>query len=475
MDDELEDKIFYQTYVSHMKLLSKFFVGFQLNVPYLNYVWKLVRWYVIKPEVVLVTLCIIVLCMYIQFVDVWSRSLVDRIRLTVTGNVASKTTPKILRVLGGDFDASKSWELTENNVAVFAIQGRRPRMEDRFVVNPDIDGTGISLYAIFDGHGGEFAADYARDNLINSLNSKIIEIKKMIKEGVPEKTYPRRESLATPNKEVVGKPPPSPRPAPKTALDRKPSVKKSVEEGTKKPGAITDPLLLQKLESIPRALTREVKPSKEAPFVQPETSSYIDNNTSINFGRLLTDEVLAADHLLVEAAKKNMDIAGTTALIALIEGSKLIVANVGDSRGVMCDSKGRAIPLSFDHKPQQVREKKRIEEAGGFVSYNGVWRVSGILATSRAMGDYPLKHKKLVIADPDILTFDLSYHKPQFLMFASDGLWDMFSNEEAVEFVRLRLESEPHFGAKSITVQSFQRGSLDNITVLVINLKDHKW
>lgn len=85
--------------------------------------------------------------------------------------------------------------------------------------------------------------------------------------------------------------------------------------GTKKPGAITDPLLLQKLESIPRALTREVKPSKEAPFVQPETSSYIDNNTSINFGRLLTDEVLAADHLLVEAAKKNMDIAGRCSVV----------------------------------------------------------------------------------------------------------------------------------------------------------------
>ena len=37
-----------------------------------------------------------------------------------------------------------------------------------------------------------------------------------------------------------------------------------------------------------------------------------------------------------------------------MEGSKLIVANVGDSRGVMCNSKGKAIPLSFDHKPQQV-------------------------------------------------------------------------------------------------------------------------
>jgi protein phosphatase 1L len=52
-----------------------------------------------------------------------------------------------------------------------------------------------------------------------------------------------------------------------------------------------------------------------------------------------------------------VQIPGTTALIALLEGSQLIVANVGDSRGVMCDSKGNAIPLSFDHKPQQVITK----------------------------------------------------------------------------------------------------------------------
>jgi len=50
----------------------------------------------------------------------------------------------------------------------------------------------------------------------------------------------------------------------------------------------------------------------------------------------------------------NFLISGTTALIALLEDNKLIVANVGDSRGVMCDGKGNAIPLSFDHKPQQV-------------------------------------------------------------------------------------------------------------------------
>lgn len=66
------------------------------------------------------------------------------------------------------------------------------------------------------------------------------------------------------------------------------------------------------------------------------------------------------------------------------------------------------IPLCFWKK---VRERKRIKEAGGFIAFKGVWRVAGILATSRALGDYPLKEKKLVIADPDILTFDLNDHK----------------------------------------------------------------
>lgn len=167
-------------------------------------------------------------------------------------------------------------------------------------------------------------------------------------------------------------------------------------------------------------------------------------------------------------------VSGTTALIALLEGSRLVVANVGDSRGVMCDGKGKVIPLSFDHKPQQMRERKRIKEAGGFVTFNGVWRVAGILATSRALGDYPLKDKKFVIADPDILTFDLSDHKPMFLLLASDGLWDAFSNEEAVAYIKERL-NEPHYGAKSITLQAYYRGSMDNITVVVINFKDKKW
>lgn len=43
----------------------------------------------------------------------------------------------------------------------------------------------------------------------------------------------------------------------------------------------------------------------------------------------------------------------------------------------MCDGKGNAIPLSFDHKPNQTRELKRIQDAGGFIAFKGVWRVAG--------------------------------------------------------------------------------------------------
>lgn len=116
----------------------------------------------------------------------------------------------------------------------------------------------------------------------------------------------------------------------------------------------------------------------------------------------------------------------------------------------------------------QVKERRRIKKAGGFISFNGVWRVAGILATSRALGDYPLKERNLVIADPDILTFDLGELQPQFMILATDGLWDAFTNEEAVSYIKERLD-EPHFGAKSIVLQAYYRGSLDNITVMVVN------
>lgn len=97
--------------------------------------------------------------MYIQAVEVWSRSLVNKLRLSVSSSIPSKSQKLQYFKVTGDFDKS-SWELKEGNVAVFAVQGRRPKMEDRFVVNENINGTGVHLYAVFDGHGGEVSISY---------------------------------------------------------------------------------------------------------------------------------------------------------------------------------------------------------------------------------------------------------------------------------------------------------------------------
>ncbi|XP_055738945.1 protein phosphatase 1L-like isoform X3 [Salvelinus fontinalis] len=173
---------------------------------------------------------------------------------------------------------------------------------------------------------------------------------------------------------------------------------------------------------------------------------------------------------MVDKLSANHDEAGTTCLVALLSDRELTVANVGDSRGVLCDKDGNAVALSHDHKPYQLKERKRIKRAGGFISFNGSWRVQGILAMSRSLGDYPLKNLNVVIPDPDVLTFDLDKLQPEFMILASDGLWDAFSNEEAVRFVHERLD-EPHYGAKSIVLQSFYRGCPDNITVMVVKFK----
>lgn len=472
MEDELDDKVIYQTYVSHMKIMSRIAWSVPLklsHITFTSHIWRLMKMYVLKPEFIIFGTLVILILVYIQAVDVWSRNLLGRLQFTIN-RPGSKTKAERLSLFSNSDVEKSSWQMKVGAVAAYAVQGRRPKMEDRFVINDNINNTGVALFAVFDGHGGEFAANFAKEKLTQNLFNKVIEIKDII----AGKSTPKALVACDDNNDEKKDPE---KPVTPTLTERRKNFRRTsstTDECIKGVKEITDYELLSKLDNL-KPISRGSRPLKLTPsFKKVPVTSYFDKFGGVNYGKLLTDEVLAADERLVEVAKKSRDVAGTTALIAILEGSQLVVANVGDSRGVMCNGKGNVIPLSFDHKPDQMRESKRIKEAGGFVTFAGVWRVAGILATSRALGDYPLKDKKLVIADPDILTFDLRDHKPLFVILASDGLWDTFTNEEAVNFIKERL-NEPDYGAKSLTLQAYYRGSLDNITVIIINFKDNSF
>lgn len=158
---------------------------------------------------------------------------------------------------------------------------------------------------------------------------------------------------------------------------------------------------------------------------------------------------------------------GSTASAAVLVGSHLYVANVGDSRTIISKA-GKAIPLSEDHKPNRSDERKRVENAGGVVMWAGTWRVGGVLAMSRAFGNRMLK--QFVIAEPEIQDQEME-EDIELLVVASDGLWDVVPNEDAISLAQA--EEEPETAARKLTETAFTRGSCDNITCIVVKFHHH--
>ena len=127
-----------------------------------------------------------------------------------------------------------------------------------------------------------------------------------------------------------------------------------------------------------------------------------------------------------------------------------------------------ALALSSDHKPNRPDERARVMAAGGQVVYAGCWRVQGDLAVSRAFGDAHLKPYG-VSSTPELSAISLT-PRDAFLVLASDGLWDVVDEQQCASSV-LRA-SDPLGAARSLCDLASTRGSMDNITVLVVALAE---
>jgi protein phosphatase 1L len=157
----------------------------------------------------------------------------------------------------------------------------------------------------------------------------------------------------------------------------------------------------------------------------------------------------------------------------------IIAANIGDSRAVLCRN-DTAWELTRDHKPNDPTEQARIESSGGKVVWcgdvdkegepileRGIYRVNGNLALSRAIGDR--SERPHVTADPEIIAIPVQ-EEDEFIILASDGLWDVLESNEAVDLVqRLIQQGLPRDQVATwIVEESIRRGTYDNVTVVII-------
>ncbi|CAM9123953.1 unnamed protein product, partial [Phaeothamnion confervicola] len=155
---------------------------------------------------------------------------------------------------------------------------------------------------------------------------------------------------------------------------------------------------------------------------------------------------------------------GTTAVVVLMLGTRLYVANAGDSRaagvaaaaagGVAAGGVSKAgalvcVPLTIDHDPDRPTEQARIKAAGGFISppleeglSARVWLDAANtqvgLAMARSIGDHAVKGVG-VIADPEVTIHDIA-EGDKFLLMGSDGVWEFIPSQTAIDLVAAKLK-----------------------------------
>uniref|UniRef100_A0A0D9YPH6 protein-serine/threonine phosphatase n=1 Tax=Oryza glumipatula TaxID=40148 RepID=A0A0D9YPH6_9ORYZ len=188
----------------------------------------------------------------------------------------------------------------------------------------------------------------------------------------------------------------------------------------------------------------------------------------------------------------NLDCAfsGTTAVCAIKQGRDLIIANLGDSRAVLATMSDtgylQAVQLTVDHKPSVPEEAARIKRSGGRVfglkDEPGVMRVwlpgenSPGLAMARSLGDMRLKRHG-VISAPEVTSRRVT-GADLFMVLATDGVWDVLSNEEVVSIVCATPRKQ--HASKAVVEAAVQRwrakfptSRVDDCSAVCLFLHDH--
>ncbi|KAG1367673.1 protein phosphatase 2C 57 [Cocos nucifera] len=226
---------------------------------------------------------------------------------------------------------------------------------------------------------------------------------------------------------------------------------------------------------------------------------YKECTIALQGGLLLTSKNFNAVRDAIQKAFQNVDSklliwleqigndvhSGATATVMFLRSDVLIISHLGDSCAVVSRT-GKAEVLTNPHRPYgnnkvSLEEVKRIRAAGGWI-VDG--RICGEISVSRAFGDMRFKTKKndiqfkgdLVTSSPDIYQAELG-SDVEFVLLASDGLWDYMKSSDAVTFVRnqLRQDGDVQLACEALARAALDQGSQDNISIVIADLGRTDW
>eukprot|EP01099_Mayorella_cantabrigiensis_P005495 TRINITY_DN4438_c0_g1_i1.p1 TRINITY_DN4438_c0_g1~~TRINITY_DN4438_c0_g1_i1.p1 ORF type:complete len:353 (-),score=69.77 TRINITY_DN4438_c0_g1_i1:410-1468(-) len=196
-------------------------------------------------------------------------------------------------------------------------------------------------------------------------------------------------------------------------------------------------------------------------------------NPDLSVQQLLENTFLECERRIINTYQ-NQDVGGTTATVILLIGHDLHIAHVGDSTAVLSKRK-KSVLLTPLHNMGNKAEFQRVTSIPGVqllqtAEYPRVIARDRSLAVTRSLGDKPFKDTQAVIAVPEYKKIRLSTDN-EVLVIASDGLWDIVKEEEAIECVYNIVD--PSVAAHTLLARAMSAVEEynDNIVIIVIRLQ----
>ncbi|KAJ7647332.1 phosphatase 2C-like domain-containing protein [Roridomyces roridus] len=340
---------------------------------------------------------------------------------------------------------------TAFQVGVSEDKGTRRTMEDAHSFVVDFAGVrGQGFFAVFDGHAGKHAAEWCGAHFHQYLLSSMKRLAMPIPDVLNQTFHDVDESLSRMCEESAGK----------------------IHSGCT---AVTAFLRIEDQDGHQSFLP----PSQDADDVSvdsveslhsgEEVSSPKKKKRSLTGGRLRNALKSLSGSSSPKTSRSQSPLSvkssaeGVTAVVPPSTARRVLYcANAGDARGVLCRA-GRAVRLTYDHKGSDKQEAKRIIDAGGFVMSG---RVNGVLAVTRSLGDSSMK--EFVVGAPYTTETELC-DEDEFLILACDGLWDVTSDQAAVDLIRETEDAQ--VASQMLLRDAIANHTSDNITVLVVRFK----